>query len=80
MKTELVNIVSHELRTPLASMRGFIALMLMREFPPETRQEFLGIVDQEIRLAELIEDFLDLQRIEHEGGEVAWSRIDLASC
>ena len=34
MKTELVNIVSHELRTPLASVLGFTALLLKREFDP----------------------------------------------
>ena len=34
MKTELVNIVSHELRTPLASVLGFTALLLKRDFEP----------------------------------------------
>ena len=34
MKTELVSIVSHELRTPLASVLGFTALLLKRDFRP----------------------------------------------
>ena len=46
LKDELVSTVSHELRTPLASMRGFVELMLEREYPPEEQQEFLGIVDR----------------------------------
>jgi len=79
MKTELVNIVSHELRTPLASVLGFTALLLKREFDPATRRHYLGIVDaQARRLAALLEDFLDVQRIEHEGVELAAERVDLA--
>jgi signal transduction histidine kinase len=80
MKTELVSIVSHELRTPLASVLGFTALLLKREFDPATRRHYLGIVDaQARRLAALLEDFLDVQRIEHEGIELAREQIDLAA-
>ena len=79
MKTELVSIVSHELRTPLASVLGFTALLLKREFEPATRRHYLGIVDaQARRLAALLEDFLDVQRIEHEGVDLATERVDLA--
>jgi len=80
MKTELVSIVSHELRTPLASVLGFTALLLKREFDPPTRRHYLGIVDaQARRLAALLEDFLDVQRIEHEGVDLATEHVDLAS-
>ena len=79
-KTELVSIVSHELRTPLASVLGFTALLLKREFDPPTRRHYLGIVDaQARRLAALLEDFLDVQRIEHEGVDLASERVDLAT-
>ena len=79
MKTELVSIVSHELRTPLASVLGFTSLLLKRDFEPDARRHYLGIVDaQARRLAALLEDFLDVQRIEHEGVELATERIDLA--
>ena len=79
MKTELVNIVSHELRTPLASVLGFTALLLKREFDPPTRRHYLGIVDvQARRLAALLEDFLDVQRIEHEGVDLTTEKVDLA--
>lgn len=65
LKDELVATVSHELRTPLASLRGFAELMLNREFPPEKRRQFLTIIHGEaFRLTNLINDFLDLQRIE----------------
>jgi PAS domain S-box-containing protein len=65
MKDEFVSTVSHELRTPLASLRGFAELMIEREFPEARRREFLEIIRREsTRLAGLINDFLDLQRIE----------------
>jgi signal transduction histidine kinase len=60
-----VSTVSHELRTPLTSMRGFVELLLEREFSAADQRKFLGIVDTEIkRLGKLIDDFLDLQRLE----------------
>jgi signal transduction histidine kinase len=80
MKTELVNIVSHELRTPLASVLGFTALLLKREFDPASRRHYLGIVDaQARRLAALLEDFLDVQRIEDQGLDLAAETVDLAA-
>src|SRR4029453_9483621 len=57
--------VSHELRTPLASVLGFSALMLDRELPPEEMRRYLEVIRTEARrLAELLNDLLDLQRIE----------------
>jgi two-component system, OmpR family, phosphate regulon sensor histidine kinase PhoR len=79
MKTELINIVSHELRTPLASVLGFTSLLLKRDFDPATRRHYLGIVDaQARRLAALLEDFLDVQRMEQTGIELAEQKVDLA--
>lgn len=65
LKTELLSTVSHELRTPLASILGFSELMTTREFDDDTRSRFLGTIHKEARrLTDLINDFLDLQRIE----------------
>jgi PAS domain S-box-containing protein len=65
VKNELVATVSHELRTPLTSLRGFAELMLERDYPPEKQKKFLGIINKEAtRLTNLINDFLDIQRIE----------------
>jgi PAS domain S-box-containing protein len=63
LKNELVSTISHELRTPLASLRGFTELMLERDFPLAQRREFLTIIQKEsLRLTNLINDFLDLER------------------
>jgi two-component system sensor histidine kinase VicK len=60
-----VSTISHELRTPLASLRGFAELMLTRKFSLEQQRAFLSIIhDESKRLTNLINDFLDLQRIE----------------
>jgi signal transduction histidine kinase len=60
--------VSHELRTPLASIVGFTELLLMRDPEPDVRRSHLETVHGEARrLAELIDDFLDLQRISERG-------------
>ena len=65
LKDELVSTVSHELRTPLTSLRGFTELMLTREFPVDQQHRFLTIMnDETTRLTDLINNFLDLQRIE----------------
>ncbi len=66
MKSEFVSSVSHELRTPLASIIGFAQTILIDpDLPVDMRQEFLQIVLEEgKRLAKLINDLLDLARIE----------------
>ncbi len=83
MKTEFVSAVSHELRTPLTSIKGFIATLLEdREgyFDAETRYEFYQIIDQETdRLKRLIEDLLNLSRIERGVAlQPHWQKVDVA--
>ena len=64
-KDELVSIVSHELRTPLASVIGFAELLLMRDWDEAKRREFLTVMVAEgRRLTALVNDFLNLQRME----------------
>ncbi|WP_159881945.1 ATP-binding protein [Paenibacillus puerhi] len=65
LKNEFISIVSHELRTPLASVLGFIEILLHRQLTPEKQQKYLQTVYKEAtRLSTLINDFLDLQRME----------------
>ncbi|AZB44193.1 response regulator [Bacillus sp. FJAT-42376] len=65
MKSEFVSTVSHELRTPLASVLGFTELMLHKELKPERQKKYLTTIFQEAkRLTALINDFLDVQRME----------------
>ncbi|MEK5446803.1 ATP-binding protein [Paenibacillus sp. FSL R7-0331] len=65
MKSELVSTVSHELRTPLSSVLGFTELLLSKTMKPEKQLKYLETIHREAqRLTDLINDFLDLQRME----------------
>ena len=80
LKSDLVNTVSHELRTPLAGVLGFTKLLLTRDFDPEPRRHYLGIIDaQARRLSDLIDDFLDVRRIEEGRFERAQELLDMGS-
>lgn len=78
LKDEFVSTVSHELRTPLTSIRGFAELLLTRPFSPEQQREFVTVIHREtLRLTQLINDFLDLQRIESGRQAFQMARVDL---
>jgi PAS domain S-box-containing protein len=65
VKDALLSTVGHELRTPLTSMRGFTELLLIRDFAPEQQRKMLSIMHQEsLRLTTLIDNLLDLKRID----------------
>jgi signal transduction histidine kinase len=78
LKSELVSNVSHELRTPLASVLGFSDLLLKRDLPEEDSQRYLEVIRTEAgRLATLLNDLLDLQRIELGALELERGEFDL---
>lgn len=66
LKDEFVAMVSHELRTPLTSIRAFAEILRDSEsLPDEKRVHFLDVVVKESqRLSRLIEEILDLARLE----------------
>ncbi len=69
--------VSHELKTPLTSISGFAELMSQGLVPPDKVREFsLDIQKECTRLTNLVEDIIDLSRLE-EGGDMTWEDIDL---
>ena len=78
LKSELVSNVSHELRTPLASVLGFSDLLLKRDLSEDDRRRYLEVIRAEAgRLATLLNDLLDLQRIERGALELAREEFDL---
>jgi PAS domain S-box-containing protein len=67
MKDSLIATVSHELRTPLAAIKGYATTLLAKdvEWDLAAQDEFLTIISQETdRLSNLVNDLLDLSRIE----------------
>jgi signal transduction histidine kinase len=80
LKSELVSIVSHELRTPLASVLGFTSLLLTREVSPEEQRRYLEIIDaQGRRLSSLLNDFLDIERLEEGQLKLARELFDMGT-
>ncbi|RAM48318.1 MAG: two-component system response regulator CreB, partial [Hapalosiphonaceae cyanobacterium JJU2] len=67
MKDEFVSVVSHELRTPLTSIHGSLGMLASGLIKPDSEQgkRLLQIaVDSTERLVRLINDILDIERIE----------------
>ncbi|OJF92552.1 ATP-binding protein [Alkalibacterium sp. 20] len=78
MKSELVSTVSHELRTPLSSVLGFTEMLLMRDLKPEKQKKYLETIFKEAkRLTNLINNFLDVQRIESGKQEYEMKEVNL---
>jgi PAS domain S-box-containing protein len=82
LKSDFVGTVSHELRTPLSAIKGFLELVVDGEAGPinETQREFLDIaVRNSDRLGALINDLLDMSRIESDRLEMKSGPVDLAA-
>ena len=79
MKSEFVSKASHELRTPLSSMRACVEMLVDGEADdPATREEFYGIIQSETeRLSRLVDNMLNISRIEAGIIEVATDTVDL---
>lgn len=80
MKDEFVSTVSHELRTPLTSIRGALSLVLSGALKdlPEKENELIETASRNTeRLMHLINDILDMQKIEAGKLEYANSNINL---
>jgi signal transduction histidine kinase len=79
LKTEFVSMVSHELRTPLTSIQGYTELLLEDEQIAEEQRESLTLVKKNTdRLLGLINDLLDLSRMEAGRLDLHRTSLDLA--
>lgn len=68
VRRDFVGNVSHELRTPLTVISGFAETLLHRDVSPEARHGFAErIVSHTRRMQRLVDDLLDLSRIESGG-------------
>lgn len=74
VKSDFVSVVSHELRTPLTSIKSFAEILEddFEDLDSETRSHYLSIINEEsVRLGNLINDVLDLQKID--SGKMTWN-------
>lgn len=67
LRSEFLGMVSHELRTPLTAIKGSAATVLGSQsyFDPQEIREFFEIIDEQAdRLRDLVNNLLDMTRIE----------------
>jgi len=78
VRSDFVANASHELKTPLTSIRGF-AETLVEDDPPEAlRRQFLALIrDNTLRLQRLVDDLLDLSRLESGGWAAKAAPVDV---
>jgi signal transduction histidine kinase len=82
LKTEFVSLVSHELRTPLTSIQGYVQLMLANHTGDlnDYQREFLGTVLKNTeRLTRIVNDLIDISRIESGRMELRLEPTDLSA-
>jgi hypothetical protein len=80
LKDDFLSTVSHELRTPITNMKMAIH-MLKIALNPELRERYLQILQTECtREAQLINDLLDLQRLEATSYPISLEPVNLQDC
>jgi len=79
LRKQFVSNVSHELRTPLTSIHGYAETLLSDpEMDAETRKRFLTIIENEsARMSRMINDLLDLERLESGEARFEFKETDL---
>jgi len=78
LKNEFISTAAHELRTPLTSILGYAEIVLNNgNLPAEEKNEFINYIHQQAyNLAGIIDDLLDISRIESGQG----SSLDKGLC
>jgi signal transduction histidine kinase len=82
LKANFVAVASHELRTPATSVYGVLTTLLERDgqLDDDLRRELLRVgVEQGERLRRLLEELLDLSRLDARGVNVKPRPLDLAN-
>ena len=81
-RRQLLADVTHELRTPLTAIRGYAETLSLPAFAPASAdgRRFVRIVDVEAqRLERLVNDLLDLARLDAGGGNLERETVSLGS-
>jgi two-component system phosphate regulon sensor histidine kinase PhoR len=80
VRRDFVANVSHELKTPLTSISGYAETLLGDPPDPETTRRFLGtILSNAHRMQRLVDDLLDLSRIESGRWQPSSTDVDIAA-
>lgn len=80
MKQELISIATHELRTPITGIKGYLDMILegdAGDLNPETKDMVTEITKINQRLGDLVDDLLNVGRIEQGRIEIKPVEMDL---
>lgn len=80
LKSEFVSTVSHELRTPLTSIKGSLGLLdagVAGELPERGRSLIQMALQNADRLASLVDDILDIEKLEFGQAGIQLNRCEL---
>ncbi len=80
VRSEFISMINHELRTPLTVIMGAAQLLLEQhaKMAPETMHRFLSMIKVDgARLSRLVEEILDLSKIQKKGLSMRREKIDL---
>ncbi len=82
-KSEFVSIASHQLRTPLTAIRGYISLALEGSYGNIKGTEMEDLMNKmytiDLRLSQLVEDLLNVSKIEMGKVQYNWENIAIES-
>jgi two-component system, OmpR family, phosphate regulon sensor histidine kinase PhoR len=79
IRRDFVANVSHELKTPLTAVSGFAETLLDEGIPPDQRRRFVETIrDNAWRMQRIVDDLLDLSRIESGGWRPNVARVDVS--
>ncbi|HEU4677804.1 MAG TPA: HAMP domain-containing sensor histidine kinase [Candidatus Paceibacterota bacterium] len=78
LKDMFTNMIAHELRAPLTAIRGYASLMLERHLDDATRGDATKVKDSSERLLSIINDLLDVARLQSGRMSVNPTRTNVA--
>ena len=76
-KTLFLSIASHQLRTPLSIIKGYVSYLLGEEKDKEKKNFLKNVYDANERLIHLVNDLLDISRLEAGRLELNLEKVDL---
>lgn len=81
MKSAFISSISHEVRTPLNAIVGFSELLTEDEFPEEEKTNFAATINHSSELLlNLVNDVLELSRLESGRAAFTWKSTELTAC
>lgn len=80
MKTEFLSLASHQLRSPLTAIKGYASMLLEGSYGPVQQDQKVPvdrIFQSSVNLAQIVEDLLDVSKMEQGGMKFEMSDVDL---